>query len=168
MEGFAIVISLLYGNNKIQTRFICCCSWMGYVVMLLISRPESLKTTHVGHLRPLLSLAAKLVHERSDVIVTFTVVGDFQSKLENEMDRYFNKDEAALKENIRSVVIFDVWLYSIITIDFCIWEDLIPRRLCNFFRYIFKAWPEYIQRYMMRNQSLAPRDVYTSRSLDRT
>ncbi|GJJ06840.1 hypothetical protein Clacol_001036 [Clathrus columnatus] len=57
-----------------------------------------------GHLRPLLSIASKIVHERADIIITFTMTGDFEHKLRVEIDRYFKDDEETLKHNIRSEI----------------------------------------------------------------
>lgn len=61
-----------------------------------------------GHLRPFVALATKLVHERPDIIITFTTAGDFKAKLENEMDRYFTKEEKELKDHIRLLQLGDV------------------------------------------------------------
>ncbi|GJJ09753.1 hypothetical protein Clacol_003977 [Clathrus columnatus] len=63
--------------------------------VLLISAPAW------GHLKPLTALAAKFIHERPDIIVTFTVTGDFRPKLEKELDAFFNDDEQSLKDNVR-------------------------------------------------------------------
>ncbi|GJJ09758.1 hypothetical protein Clacol_003982 [Clathrus columnatus] len=54
-----------------------------------------------GHLKPLVALAAKFIHERPDIIISFTAIGDFRLKLEKELDAFFNEDEKALKDNIR-------------------------------------------------------------------
>jgi len=45
-----------------------------------------------GHLRPLAGLASKIVQERSDIIVTLLVVGDFGLRVEKEINTYFPED----------------------------------------------------------------------------
>ncbi|GJJ16201.1 hypothetical protein Clacol_010497 [Clathrus columnatus] len=54
-----------------------------------------------GHFRPLISIACKIAHERSDIIVTFTMTDDFEHKLKVEIDRYFKDDEEPRKSHIR-------------------------------------------------------------------
>ncbi|KAF8572743.1 glycosyltransferase family 1 protein [Ramaria rubella] len=58
-----------------------------------------------GHLRPLCALAPKIVKERSDVAITFIVVGGFGQRVEREINRDFSgsTSDINLKENIRVV-----------------------------------------------------------------
>lgn len=53
----------------------------------------------LGHIKPLLHLAAKLVHKRPDIIITFTIAGDYQSKVKAEIGTYF--DDEVLAQTIR-------------------------------------------------------------------
>ena len=58
-----------------------------------------------GHLRPLASLACKIVKERTDVAITFLCVSSFYKQLEREIGRYFSTSvaDSETKANIRRV-----------------------------------------------------------------
>ena len=58
-----------------------------------------------GHLRPLASLACKIVKERTDVAITFFCVALYYKQLEREIGRYFSTSlaDSEAKANIRRV-----------------------------------------------------------------
>ena len=68
-----------------------------YLFIVLIAAP--------GHLRPLASLASKIVKERSDVAITFFCVAPYYKQVEREISRYFSTSvaDSKAKANIRGV-----------------------------------------------------------------
>ncbi|KAF8479891.1 UDP-Glycosyltransferase/glycogen phosphorylase [Gautieria morchelliformis] len=62
-----------------------------------------------GHLRPLCAFAAKIVKERSDVVITFLIVGEYGQRMDREISRHFSDSEemARAKANIRLVNMYD-------------------------------------------------------------
>ena len=60
-----------------------------------------------GHLRPLASLACKIVKERNDVAITFFCVARYYRQLECEISRYFSTSvaDSEAKANIRRVAL---------------------------------------------------------------
>jgi len=62
-----------------------------------------------GHLRPLCAFSSKVIQERSDVAITFLMVGDYREQIQREISRYFSSGEVDFgpKANIRIVKICD-------------------------------------------------------------
>ncbi|KAF8583155.1 glycosyltransferase family 1 protein [Ramaria rubella] len=56
-----------------------------------------------GHLRPLCSLACKIVEERSDIAVTFFIAGALGPQVEAEISRYFPESGSKSQAHIRIV-----------------------------------------------------------------
>ncbi|KAF8227378.1 UDP-Glycosyltransferase/glycogen phosphorylase, partial [Tricholoma matsutake] len=55
----------------------------------------------IGHLRPLCAFASKIVQQRTDIAITFFSCGDYNKKIQGEIDRYIPNNRAG--SNIRWV-----------------------------------------------------------------
>ena len=98
--------SVLWNHNLVPFLGILLCSASRHGVSVVQSALDLfILIAAPGHLRPLASLACKIVKERSDVSITFLCVTRFYKQLEREIGRYFSTsvEDSETKGNIRRV-----------------------------------------------------------------
>ncbi|KAF8513900.1 hypothetical protein BU17DRAFT_52958, partial [Hysterangium stoloniferum] len=61
---------------------------------------------NLGHLKPFVALASKIVQLRSDILITIHTLPQYEVKIEREIDRYFYEHQESLRSNIRHSRLF--------------------------------------------------------------